>query len=137
MVGVERLKDGQWRWTMMPGLPITLRAALLIGIRTSLLVARRTIRSGWPEFVCRQFAVAIFIERLQGGGGVRDFIRIDHAIVVGVESLHNRGRRRTMMTPPLRSPFPTALRRRSALILGESCRDSQTNDHCCHPNKSR
>src|ERR1017187_1060421 len=65
VVGVERLDDGQWRWTMIPTLRTTLGTSRLVPTRSSLLVAlwsaRRAIRPRRPEFVCRQFAVVIFV----------------------------------------------------------------------------
>ena len=94
VVGVERLDNGQRRWTMMFSLWTTTGASLLIGTRSTLSVAllttRRAVRPGRPEFVRGQPAIAVLIERLQGDGGVRNLGGIDHAIVVGVEGLHNR-----------------------------------------------
>src|SRR5205814_1266743 len=43
------------------------------------------VRPRWMQLIPRQFAVAVFIERLEGGAGVGDFGFVNHAIVVGVE----------------------------------------------------
>src|ERR1700743_3460772 len=38
-----------------------------------------------PHFVIGEFAVAVLVELLQGGGGVGDFIAGDFVVVIGVE----------------------------------------------------
>jgi len=42
-------------------------------------------RTGAEEFVAGQFAVAIDVQFLERGDGVRDFIGIDDAVMIGVE----------------------------------------------------
>src|SRR5436305_9375869 len=98
-----------------PALSITTR-------RTTLAVsALRPLRA---HLVLRDFAVAVLVELLQGGGCVGDFRRINHAVVVGIERLDHRRHRRTAAVHSLSTrsltlalPRRTISRRRSAGIL--------------------
>ncbi len=47
-----------------------------------------------------QFAVAIFIERLEGLGRVRDLVGADDSVVVRIDGLDKRQRRRAMQMFP-------------------------------------
>jgi len=51
----------------------------------ALVVTRRGRRARAAEFVGGEFAVVVFIECEQDGGGVGDFVGGENAVVVGVE----------------------------------------------------
>ncbi|MEY2465606.1 MAG: hypothetical protein QOD03_127, partial [Verrucomicrobiota bacterium] len=36
------------------------------------------------QFFLRQFAVAVFVELLQRGGGIRDFVGVNRAVVIRI-----------------------------------------------------
>ena len=55
-----------------------------------------TFASWWRrrhEFIDRELPVTVFVQRQQRGGGVGDFGRIDHPIVVRIERADERRRR--------------------------------------------
>src|SRR5581483_5236295 len=60
---------------------MTRRTAFAIG------TALRRMRT---QFIHRQFAIAVFVERAQRRRRVRDFVFVEHAVVVGVERGHHR-----------------------------------------------
>lgn len=69
-----------------------------------MMSARPTVRRARrSKFVGRQLAIAIFVQRLERGCGVGDFIFIDDAIVVRIESGNQRRRRRAMARTPART----------------------------------
>jgi hypothetical protein len=80
------------------------------------------------EFVRRQFSIAVFIEFLQGFGGIGDFIRIDNTVMICVQRADHRDGRMAHALM-LSAARPTRARSvlRSALaiiwrILGEQQR---------------
>src|SRR5271169_5908499 len=112
------------------------RSSLLAGrgLRRAALrvVGRRTALSAWTvaaampagsasagrhEFVGRELAVAIFVQCLQGGRGVGNFIGINHAVVVGVEGGDDR-RDRWMVGPTRAGPGGRPIGTRPAHSLG-------------------
>ena len=48
---------------------------------------RRTRRT---DFIRRQFSIAIFVERLERGGGIGDFFFVNDAVVICIERSHDR-----------------------------------------------
>src|SRR5258708_10572137 len=54
------------------------------------------------ELVRREHAVAVFVQRLEYGAGVGDFLGVNHAIVIGIQSANDR-RCRGMMAVPARA----------------------------------
>ncbi len=55
-------------------------------------------RTRWADLIARQFAVVVFVERLECLAGARDFFSRNRAVVVGVKCLHYRRRRRRSLT---------------------------------------
>ena len=80
----------RWRWQRVLVGTAFARATLSVRPMSAALGTRR------HQLVAGELAVAVFIERLQRSGRIRDFARINHAVVVRIESLDQR-RERTMM----------------------------------------
>lgn len=59
-----------------------------------LIITGRRRRGRSHELIRRQFAVAVFIEFLQHGWRIFDFVRVDDPIVICVQCRDNRGNRR-------------------------------------------
>jgi hypothetical protein len=55
-----------------------------------LTTAAPAFAAWWTEFFAGQFAVAVFVKFAESGGRIVDFIRVDHAIAVRVESGEDR-----------------------------------------------
>ena len=113
----------------------TLTAGTTRATHAGTTLATGTARAHANVFFTRQFAVAIFVELLQGGRGIRDFLFVNHAIAVGIERRHDgwheplasatgtAARTATTLTARTawRAAFTTwgavALLRRTALVL--------------------
>ena len=66
------------------------RPALTAGPTLTTTLTALSTRARRTEFLSRQLAVAIFVERLQRGGGIRDFLLVNRAIVIGIQRGHDR-----------------------------------------------
>jgi len=85
---------------------------------SALTIGAATTTRGTPGrfahvFITREFAVAIFIQRLEGGAGVGDFIGVNDAVVVGVQG-RDDGRHRAMSTGASRATMTTLSARAAA-----------------------
>ena len=69
------------------------RRALAVTFRAALTAAFRTWRT---QFIRSQLAIAVFVQRAERGGGVVDFICVNHAVMIRVERGDDRRRGRTM-----------------------------------------
>jgi len=65
-------------------------------MRTAAFGTTRAARLFWAQFFHRQFAVAVLVQRSQRRGGIINLARVDHAIVIGIQSGNQRRRRRAM-----------------------------------------
>lgn len=92
---------------------------------------RRTCRT---QFIRRQFAVAIFVERLQRRWRIGDFVRVNHAVVIHVKRLHQWRWWRRMMTFYARTAGLAGRGRRATTIPVRRTADSQhrctERQHC-------
>ena len=90
-------------------------------------------RRTWShEFIWRQLAVAIFIQRLQGRAGIGNFVGINHAIVIRIQRADDRGRWRALTLAGTVLALTT--RRRTVVVgilgIGRE-RESAKRDHQC------
>jgi hypothetical protein len=67
-------------------------------------------RAVWVQLVKGQFSIAVLIERFERGGRIGDLFGRQLAVVVGVQSFHQRVARRPV-PPPAAAPFPIAVGR--------------------------
>jgi hypothetical protein len=78
-------------------------------VRTSPTAAAAALSTRGPQFVWRQFAVAVFVELFEGGGCVGNLLGGEDSVMVGIEGLHERIGRSALASPPLRSLRRTAV----------------------------
>ena len=76
-------------------LTLSLRRARAATVRRPLVA----FRARGPQFVHRQFAVAVLIELFQSGGGIGDFGFVNHAVVVCIERGDDGRKRRAVALP--------------------------------------
>src|SRR5439155_6512465 len=78
-------------------------------------------RARGPQFVHRQFAVAVLIELFQSGGGIGDFGFVNHAVVVCIERGDDgRGRRPVSFESGACLSTGAVLARRRAIGRGQA-----------------
>lgn len=95
----------------------TSRAAVTMRRPCTARTATILRRSRGANFFIAQLAIAVLVELQNRRGGIFDFIRIDHAVPIGVERLDQGWRRRpTVVIPITRLP-----RRRPAGCLPAAC----------------
>ena len=134
------------RWTLGP--VFSARATRSAGATTLAIFARPTLAVGTAGatratgpalaagarsevLVARQFPVAIFVELLQRGGRVGDFVGVNHAIVIRVERKDEGGLRSwtagaTLATGSARTiSARSAFARRRAVLGDEQRRGNQ------------
>src|SRR5262249_27714276 len=93
------------------------------GRRTLMVMTARTagaaaIRAGRHQFIHRQLAVAILVEGAQGRGRAVNFLRVDDAVVIGIEGGNDR-RQRWTTAGAARAAGAAVLRRLlAAIVLG-------------------
>jgi hypothetical protein len=82
----------------------TLAAWARTALTTRTTLSRWTLRA---DFIPRQLAVAILVERLEGGGGIGNFLFVNRAVLVGVKRSHHRTASHPL--PALAGPTGAAL----------------------------
>jgi hypothetical protein len=90
----------------------TIRSGAAV-VRTASTAAAAGRSPRGPQFVLRQFAVAVLVELLEGGGSVGDFFGGEDAVMVGIEGFHERIGR-----PALASAAWRSLRWTSVVVAG-------------------
>ena len=66
------------------------RPALTAGATLATALTALPLRTLRANLFRRQLAVAILVKRLQRGGGIGDFLLVDHAIMVRIQRGHQR-----------------------------------------------
>jgi hypothetical protein len=77
-----------WWWVRVGRLIILRRMLRRLTVAGRTTFALLTLRARRAQLVLRQFAVAVFIERFQRSGGIRDFGLVDHTVMIRVQRLH-------------------------------------------------
>jgi hypothetical protein len=90
---------GRWTlWTTFATLPSLANATTLATLTTLTSWAALTTGTLRAIFITRDFSIFVFIEFFQGLTRLRDFIRVDRAVMIQVEYFDNRIRHHHALT---------------------------------------